>query len=187
MTVVDTLYRRIEGLKDYQPVLMDVEERRRSAVLIPLLLDGDTPKLLYTQRSKHLKHHPGQISFPGGRLEEGETGWQAAVRESFEEIGMPPHKVQQVGRIDDVSSPRGFHVECYMGLVEPFEPVVNTNEVERIVQVDFDELFDAALHSCRPFFDRDVHYFDFREGMVWGVTGEISFRLRNILQNLQET
>ncbi|MDJ0841845.1 MAG: CoA pyrophosphatase [Acidobacteriota bacterium] len=172
---------QLDLLKDYEPRFLPVGDLSGSAVLIPITR-GEKPTLLYTLRSRHLKHHPGQVSFPGGRIEPRESGWDAAVREAHEEIGLAPDSVSQLGRIDDVYSPRGFHVACYVGICDPFEPQINEHEVERLVEVDLEELFDGSIHEVKPWGTRhQVHYFHFRDGLVWGVTGEITHILRRIL------
>jgi len=174
------LLNRLDALKTYRPQTFPSGDHRDSAVLIPIRTEP-TPTLIYTLRAQHLKHHPGQISFPGGRIEAGETSWQAALREAHEEIGLEPERVAYLGQIDDVLSPRGFHVTCFVGSFPSFEPAINHDEVERLVEVDLNELFDEERHREQPWGMRHrVHYFDFREGTVWGVTGQITLNLRDL-------
>ncbi|CAM2066796.1 CoA pyrophosphatase [Sulfidibacter corallicola] len=178
----DQIQARLQVLTDHEheerPAL---EGQRSSAVLIPILRREGNP-ILYTLRSRHLKHHANQFSFPGGVVEDGESPWQAALREAEEEIGLEPGRVTRMGRISDVYSPRGFHIQCFVGLVDPFEPRLNEQEVERVIEVHMSQLFESQRHSLRPFMNRyKVHYFDFSEGLVWGVTGQITYNLREAL------
>ncbi len=169
-------------LRAYEPKLLDRKDLRSSAVLIPILKRSGN-QLLFTLRARHLRHHAGQISFPGGGVEPEERPWRAALREAEEEIGLAPEKVRPFGRLDDVYSPRGFHIQCFVGLVERFEPRLNPGEVEKLVEVDLDELFDDRLHEVRPRGNfPEVHYFHFKHGLVWGVTGLITYRLRQVLR-----
>ena len=172
---------KLKRLPSYQPRKISGSNLRGSAVLIPIVQSG-RGQLIFTMRSSDLKNHPGQISFPGGRIEEGERPWQAALREAEEEIGLNPSGVVPFGRLDDVISPRGFHIRSYVGLVEPFEPKLNRQEVESLVQVGLDELFDENLHETKQWRGYNVHYFHFKNGLVWGVTGQITFHLRQILR-----
>ena len=74
----------------------------RAAVMVPLIERADGLTVLLTQRASHLKHHPGQISFPGGRIEPHDAGpWEAAVRETWEEIGLAPGYASRVGYLHD--------------------------------------------------------------------------------------
>ncbi|GHF28099.1 8-oxo-dGTP pyrophosphatase MutT (NUDIX family) [Deinococcus metalli] len=82
---------------------------RRAAVLVGLTREHD-PRVLLTVRSADLPTHKGQISFPGGSLEPGETPVQAALREAWEEVGLDPAAVEVLGELDDVFTPIGFHV-----------------------------------------------------------------------------
>ena len=172
-----------QTLRDHPPREIAREDRRSAAVLIPIITDknGNFDRLVYTLRSRHLKKHPSQISFPGGMIESGESPWQAALREAHEEIGLLPESVTPMGRIDDVTSPQGFHVQCYPGVCAEFEAKLNEQEVERLVIVDREELFDKSLHETQQMGNRNLHFFHFREGTVWGVTGRITYDLRQIL------
>lgn len=168
-------------LTGYEPRVLDSMNLRGSAVLIPILKRTEN-QLILTLRSRHLKNHAGQVSFPGGRIEPGEQPWRAALREAEEEIGLNPREVRKCGRLDDVYSPRGFHIQCFVGLVDRFEPLLNPGEVEKLVEVDLNELFDESLHEVKPGGDyREVHYFHFKNGLVWGVTGLITYKLRQVL------
>ena len=171
----------LKPLEDYKPRNLHGFGLRQSAVLIPILNRAQN-QIIFTLRASHLRTHAGQISFPGGRIESDETPWQAALREAEEEIGIQPQHVRQVARLDDVLSPRGYHVKCFVGVVDHFEPRINHDEVERLVTADFDELFDSDLHSTRLWKKvSKVHYFDFKDGLVWGVTGKITWHLRQAL------
>jgi 8-oxo-dGTP pyrophosphatase MutT (NUDIX family) len=173
---------RFARVRDYRPRTLPSGDNRHSAVLIPVRT-GDEPTLLYTLRAQNLSHHPGQVSFPGGRIEAGEKPWQAALREAHEEIGLDPATVEFGGRIDDVTSPRGFHVTCFLGFCAPFTPRLQSTEVERLLEVSLSELWDPARHRVQRWGMRhDVHFYDFEAGTVWGVTGQITHNLANILR-----
>jgi len=177
------VFDKLHLLNGYQPQPVPMGDRRPAAVLVPVIR-RQTRQLIYTMRSQQLKQHPGQISFPGGRIDDGESPQSAAVREAWEEVGLPPDAVEVLGEIDQVYSPRGYHIRCFVGLCDDFEPVINHSEVESLVEVGLDELFDEGLHTVQPWQNRQVHSFAFQAGNVWGVTGHITWRLREILKNL---
>lgn len=169
-----------QALKSYEAKQASRPSNRRSAVLIPILDLPGNP-ILYTQRSFQLKHHAGQISFPGGVVEKGETVWQAALREASEEVGIPEEAVTPIGRLDDVFSPRGFHIACLVGKVKPFTINLNSDEVERVLTVPLEELSDSLYHQVLPWKNHRIHFFHFPSGLVWGVTGQITFGLKKAL------
>ena len=79
-------------------------DKQQAAVLVPVIDYGDKMHVLFTQRALHLRHHPGQISFPGGRIEAGETAVAAALRETEEEVGISAAKVKILGSLPAMST-----------------------------------------------------------------------------------
>lgn len=105
---------------------------RRAAVLVGLTLEPD-PRLLLTVRSSDLPTHKGQISFPGGSLEAGESVTQAALREAWEEVGLDPAGVQVLGELDDLYTPFRFHVTPVLARI-PARPALRlSSEVTQIL------------------------------------------------------
>ena len=112
-----------KGLKDYQPQ-NNSNFKRRASVLIPLLEIRGEIFVLFTERSKHLRSHPGQVSFPGGKQDYQDTNsLETALRETHEEIGLHPEKVEILGRIDQIISLYNYLVTPFVGLIpSDFEP-----------------------------------------------------------------
>lgn len=108
---------------------------RPAAVLIPLIERSNGWNVILTKRASHLKHHAGQVSFPGGKVEAGETGEAAALREAEEEIGLPTSAVRMLGSLDIHETVTNFSVTPYIAQIEPFSPVIDTGEVEEVFEV----------------------------------------------------
>lgn len=85
------------------------------SVLVPLVEKEDGLHLLYEVRAKHMTRQPGEICFPGGELEEGETPEECAVRETWEEIGIPEERIRVVSPLDTVYTYSNFAMYCYLG------------------------------------------------------------------------
>lgn len=176
----ESVFVRIQA-HSYHPIINPA--LKASAVLVPFVKCDNQLGLLFTQRSEKMKHHPGQISFPGGKLEKGETAWECALREANEEVGIS--QVSFMGRLDDVISPKGFHIQCLAGLVQSSDLLINKDEVVKTFWVPLTEVLDLQRHEARPWKKIPgvtVHYFHFSDCLVWGVTGKITFLLREILR-----
>lgn len=116
---------------------------RRAAVLIPVLVESDGARLVYTVRKGHLQDHAGQISFPGGAADPGDGSLQqTALREAREEIDLPPDMVEVLGKLEEMYiPPSNFLVSPYVGLLpEEAELTLAPDEVEEIFTVGLDEL-----------------------------------------------
>lgn len=155
---------------------------RRSAVLV-LFSPGpdDQADVLLTQRAAHMRSHPGQVSFPGGRLDAGETVWEAALREAAEEVGLRPEGVEPVGEVPGLHVPVSrYDVHPVVGwwpAPYPLEPR-SAEEVERVALVPVADLVDpanrfSARHSSGVttpgFLVQDLFVWGFTAGVLHGV------------------
>ena len=149
---------------------------RRAAVLAALSLEPQ-PRALLTVRSTQLPTHQGQVAFAGGSLEAGETPVQAALREAWEEVGLPPEQVSVLGELDDVFTPLGFHVTPVLARFSMPVPFTLSGEVDRLLLCTLDELRatagppsvrllpDGRAYDMYEYFPGGVH--------VWGMTARI--------------
>jgi 8-oxo-dGTP pyrophosphatase MutT (NUDIX family) len=150
-----------------------------AAVLIPLVQDGEDWNILYTRRTQRVESHKGQVSFPGGECEEGETNpEQTALREAGEEIGIDAASVRILGRLKHFITVTSFRVTPVVGVVRwptVFRP--NEHEVERIFTVPLAWLADVGNRWELPFPGRTrsiVVYHPYDGELVWGATARIT-------------
>ncbi len=147
-----------------------------AGVLVPLVVHPDGITVLLTQRTDHLTHHPGQISFPGGRQDPGDQDSRdAALRETTEEIGLARDQIGIIGRLADYVTATGYHVTPWVGLLTP--PLVLTPdpfEVAEIFEVPLEFIVNPANHERRsqPFKGVTRHYYvlPFEQRFIWGAT-----------------
>ena len=140
-------------IKKFEQILLSQPEaapegRRASAVLVPILDRGDHLELILTMRASTLRHHAGQISFPGGRLDEGETVIDAALRESHEEINLDPSLVDIRGFLPGVITTANFHIAPVLGIIKESPQLTPApDEVERILIEPLAPLLDQDRHG----------------------------------------
>lgn len=152
---------------------------RASAVLAPLYEVGGEPHLILTRRAWHMRAHKGELSFPGGGQDPGETLWETALREAHEEIALEPSVVSRIGELHHLStiSSRAFIVPFVGVLDELPELTPSPDEVDAILHVSVWELLDPAIyHQERwglPGVDRPIHFFELAEDTLWGATGSM--------------
>ena len=151
---------------------------RRACVLIPLIRKNGGWSILFTRRSEHLAAHSGQISFPGGAVEEGETLEDAVIREAEEEVGIPPRNVELIGRLDDIITHSGFLVAPFVGLIhEPLPYVIQEAEVVEAFEVPVEALLDVANLEVRhvPFRANryPAYFYHYGPYEIWGLTGRM--------------
>jgi 8-oxo-dGTP pyrophosphatase MutT (NUDIX family) len=158
---------------------MDVHGGRTdSAVLVPLFCDpAGSLHAVFTRRRDDLRRHAGEISFPGGRRDAGETLEQTALREAHEEIGLPPGEVDVIGALAPVGTfVTNYAIYPFVGLIEHgFEWVAHEAEVAEVLELALDDL--AAGHSQKRLVRRGLAFktdvYEVGPHMVWGATARI--------------
>ena len=158
-----------------------------AAVLVPLVDHAGAVSVLFTQRTAHLSDHAGQISFPGGRVDEGDSDRVAtALREAEEETGLSRSRVEIIGRLPDYDIPTGFRVTPVVGWVEPpFELKPDPFEVADVFEVPLGFFLDPANHQRHSDVHkgRTRHYYSmpYGERNIWGATAGMLYSLYQIL------
>jgi len=150
-----------------------------AAVLVPVIDDGDEARVIFTQRTKTLRNHSGQISFPGGGIDaQDRSPEEAALRETEEEIGMSRRFIETVGRMPDYISGTGFRIKPVLAVVRPgFTLTPNPAEVDEVFEVPLSFLMNPANHSrgSRMFQGRERFFYEmpYGERYIWGITAGI--------------
>jgi 8-oxo-dGTP pyrophosphatase MutT (NUDIX family) len=169
-----------EVLANRQRLRISNPSLRCAAVLLPLLWKAGQWHVAVTQRTHNVEHHRGQISFPGGGCEPQDSGLlDTALRETYEEIGVPPEAVEILGALDDFPTITHFVVTPFVGIIpHPFAYRLNEAEVEAVVEVPLSFLLEPAHvrveereHEGQIY---ELLFWDYREGAqtytIWGAT-----------------
>jgi len=165
--------------------------QRPAAVLVPLIARGDDLTVLLTRRAAHLHDHAGQISFPGGRADEGDASPRAtALRETFEEIGLAEDVVDVIGELPEYITVTRYRVTPIVALIErPFALTLDHFEVEEAFEVPLAFLMDPRNHERRlvTIGDRPRTFYamPFTAGQRYFIWGATAAMLRNFYQFLR--
>jgi 8-oxo-dGTP pyrophosphatase MutT (NUDIX family) len=159
---------------------------RPAAVLLPIVDRPARLGVLLTLRAADLRAHSGQVAFPGGKIDPGETPREAALREAQEEIGLMARFIEPLGWLDPYFTGTGFRVAPLVAMVQPtFALKVNELEVDEVFEIPFAFLMDVANHRLeeREWQGRRRRYYAMpHEGRyIWGATAGI---LRNLYEKL---
>ena len=149
---------------------------KASAVLIPLIEIHCELHIVLTVRAKHLKHHGGQISFPGGKYEESDHSLiHTALRETHEEIGVNKSSIEVVGQLNDYQTVTGYNVIPVVGFINsPFSYSIDENEVSEIFQVPLHHFLHNDSHFSIPIVRNgvtfNVSFIPYKGYNIWGAT-----------------
>lgn len=172
------------------------------AILVPVVETEQGLELLYEVRARKLDRQPGEICFPGGLIEEGETPEQSALRETWEEVGIRPEEIEVVTKLDSIYSTAGSQLHCFLGLVSEdgfrnlkpspaevaevftvplqklleMEPKVYTNKLEQVIDDDFpyDMVTGGKMYPWRTGMAPVPVYEEIDGHIIWGLTGRIT-------------
>ena len=150
-----------------------------AAVLVPLFQKGGDCHLLFTKRSEEVKYHKGEISFPGGVVDEEDLELiNTALREAYEEIGLKESDVQIIGVLDDIVTITEFIVTPIVGLFPyPYPFKVSEAEIAELIEVPLASLLDEDCFSEREIFrggrNEGVYAYQYGKHIIWGATARI--------------
>ncbi len=174
------IWTRLEALEPVQ-----YPAGAKSAVLVPVYRDRNQQvRVILTTRPEHMRTHPGDVVFPGGRLEHGETPEETAKREACEEIGLPPDGVVVIGGLSPTTTRNRWNliVPVVAKVRRPDEFVIQEEEVAAVIEPTILELLDDSRWRTSHWFGRKMWFFDFDEGTLWGAT---AFMMREFLAILR--
>jgi len=176
----DTLY----GDQDARP---GAQSLRPACVLVPVVVRVPEPTVLFTRRTAHLKAHSGQISFPGGRVEpEDPTPEHTALRETQEEIGLAPERIELLGKLPEYHTRTGFRITPVIGVVTPpVNLLPDQNEVAEVFEVPLSFLMDPRNHQRHSLeVEGGLRWYfaiPYRDYYIWGATAGMLVNLHRYL------
>lgn len=165
--------------------VLEGEQFKLSAVLVPLLAINGEYHILFIRRSQQVEYHKGEISFPGGVCEKDDGGFEkTALREAFEEVGLQPRDVTVLGMADDVETvSTRYRVTPVVGVIpHPYPFTLCASEVDEIITIPVSRLLDEDNGREEPVVRQGKTYtgyvYHYKDCVIWGATARI---LKNFL------
>ncbi len=162
-----------------------------AAVLIPLFFKDGQAHILFTKRTTKVATHKGQISFPGGRKDDTDPDLLfTALRETEEEVGIKPNKIEVFGQTDIFLTNSDFLVSPFVGAYpHPYNYTVSKDEIDRLIEVPLLHLLNEEIFRIQKItrygHEWKIHYYNFNGDVIWGVTGFLISNFLSIIFGLQ--
>jgi len=159
---------------------------RVAAVLIPIINHGQECNILFTKRLRHLTHHGGEVSFPGGIMDPDDKSlYETALRETHEEIGVESSGVQILGAMDDELSKWGHRVTPYTGVLKSTDFTLQQSEVDRVYMIPVSHLMNPSNYYSENWIhvnqSREVHFYRYGDDIIWGLTARILYNFISLM------
>ncbi|MEM7283094.1 MAG: CoA pyrophosphatase [Pseudomonadota bacterium] len=167
---------------------LEIEKDIKPAAVLVAFVERDTPTLMLTERTSHLRNHGGQVSFAGGRMEPGETPIETALREAEEEIGLTSDFVRVIGFMDKYMTGTGFSVYPIVARVTPgFELKLDAFEVAEAFEVPLSFALNKDNYKTisRTFGETRWHFYEayYDDHRIWGATAGMLVGLADFIKN----
>ena len=187
-----------EKFKNYKPYINGYKNMKRASVLIPLVKKDNSYFILFQLRSKTMKHQPGEICFPGGKIEDNELPLEACLRETYEEIGIKEDDINIISPLDIYVSHANLIIHPFLGLIKDMNNLnINKSEVDHVFLVPLKYLLDYDVtcytndvkiipsddfpyhkipHKENYKFakgDYPVWFYEYKNYVIWGLTARI--------------
>lgn len=158
---------------------IDYPDYKKSAVMILFMEKEGSPHVLLTLRTDKVSTHKGQVSFPGGRYDSTDKNFlDTALRETMEEVGIPPEEIEVLGEFDEYISIAGYHVYVYVGALNSVQQYSESeDEIEEILEVPFSIFYNEEYNRCEKIThegrEYDVYFYEYGHSTIWGMTARI--------------
>jgi 8-oxo-dGTP pyrophosphatase MutT (NUDIX family) len=191
VSLSDQLREALRRLPALPPMEGDLPEERMQATVPAAVLIGVTrreePGVILTVRREHMRTHAGQVAFPGGRIDPGESAIAAALREAWEELGLQPETAEVVGEVDPYRTVTGYAVTPVLAVIEPDQPLSpHEHEVADWFEAPLAFILDAQNHQLKSalYQGRERHYYEivWNDRRIWGATAAMIVNLSRRLQ-----
>jgi 8-oxo-dGTP pyrophosphatase MutT (NUDIX family) len=191
MSLADQLREALRSAPASPPLEGDLPDEPVQASVPAAVLIGVTrraePGLILTVRREHMRTHAGQVAFPGGRIDPGESATAAALREAWEELGLQPDSAEVVAEIDPYRTVTGYVVTPVLAVVEPDQPLSpHEHEVADWFEAPLAFVLDAQNQQLKSalFRGRERHYYEivWNDRKIWGATAAMLVNLSRRLQ-----
>ena len=192
-----------------QPKFITEDQIRKYAVLVPIIKTKEGLCLLFERRPNHMRVGPGEICFPGGKIEKDETILECAIRETMEELQIGIEKIEILGPGDIYVSPFSVLIYPYLGMIYDYQDTFNKDEVEDIIKIPLDFFinntpnhFESKIinHPPKDFpyewipsgkdypwakGSYDIYFYRYHEIIIWGITAHIVKSMVNLIIDYQ--